>query len=113
MKQTIPDQIRAAIREFGRATEDEIAAALPEEVGELTKAVLQCTYELDKKVTADDILAEGVRVIAMAVRFLVNFDRYNYVPASQMKDEDDPLQRRTFPASPRRCLWICVWSFFD
>ncbi len=67
-------------------------AVLHEEVGELTKAVLQHVYEPHKNVTAEEIRAEAVQVIAMAVRFLVNFDRYNYVPASQMKDEDDPLQ---------------------
>jgi len=63
-------------------------AVLQEEVGELTKAVLQSIYEPNKQVTADDIIAEGVQVAAMAVRFLVNLDRYNYVPNSQMEDGD-------------------------
>lgn len=63
-------------------------AVLQEEVGELTKAVLQYTYEPNEKVTADDILAEGVQVIAMAVRFASNFDKYDFVRTAQIEDGD-------------------------
>jgi len=63
-------------------------AVLQEEVGELTKAVLQYVYEPNKNVTADEILAEAVQVLAMAVRFTANLDRYDFERAAQIEDGD-------------------------
>lgn len=57
-------------------------AVLGEEFGELTKAVLQSTYE-PHKVTADDVYAEAVQTAAMALRFLASLDRYEYKRGDQ------------------------------
>ena len=53
-------------------------AVLGEEYGELNKALLQYTYEPHKNVTFDDIQEEAVQTAAMAIRFLVNLESYNF-----------------------------------
>jgi len=50
---------------------------LNEEVGELNKAVLQCTYEPGKS-TINDVRTEALQVAAMALRFIVSLDDYEY-----------------------------------
>lgn len=60
-------------------------AVLGEEFGELTKAVLQHTYEPDKA-SLDDVRGEAVQVAAMALRFLANLDHYQFAPCQQARD---------------------------
>lgn len=52
-------------------------AILNEEVGELQQRVLQCCYEPDKS-TKEDVLKEAKQTAAMALRFLVSLDTYEY-----------------------------------
>lgn len=57
-------------------------AIVSEEYGEFAKAVLQTTYEFPKS-TADDIEEEAIQMAAMAVRFLLSMDKYNYKEGKQ------------------------------
>ncbi|HEX4918029.1 MAG TPA: hypothetical protein VFV43_09055, partial [Limnobacter sp.] len=57
-------------------------AVLGEEFGELTKAVLQHTYEPHKS-TAEDVRTEAVQTAAMAIRFLMSLDKYKYTRGEQ------------------------------
>jgi NTP pyrophosphatase (non-canonical NTP hydrolase) len=52
-------------------------AVLGEEYGELTKAVLQHTYEPHKS-TLEDVRQEAIQTAAMALRFLSSLDKYEY-----------------------------------
>ena len=58
-------------------------AVLGEEFGELTKAMLQFTYEPHKGVTRYDIREEAIQTAAMALRLIMSLDRYNYETAPQ------------------------------
>ena len=53
-----------------------------EEMGELQKEVLQLTYE-PHKATRDAVRKEAVQLAAMAIRFLMSLDRYEYQPRPQ------------------------------
>ena len=57
-------------------------AVLGEEFGELTKAVLQSVYE-PHKVKPGDVREEAVQTAAMALRFLMSLNRYEYTPGAQ------------------------------
>lgn len=57
-------------------------AILQEEVGELTKAVLQATYEPEKGSRAH-IKEEALQVAAMAIRFLLSTDEYIHQKSEQ------------------------------
>jgi NTP pyrophosphatase (non-canonical NTP hydrolase) len=58
-------------------------AVLGEEFGELTKAMLQFTYEPHKKVTRMHIRAEAIQTAAMALRLAQSLSLYDYAPAKQ------------------------------
>lgn len=57
-------------------------AILQEEVGELCQAILDVTYEPTKS-GADDVRREAVQVAAMAHRFLLSLDKYEYKESDQ------------------------------
>lgn len=57
-------------------------AVLGEEFGELTQAVLQSTYEPHKS-TPDDVKTEAIQTAAMAMRFLMSHERYEYAKSEQ------------------------------
>ena len=57
-------------------------AVLGEEYGELTKAMLQLTYE-PGKATADDVREEAIQTAAMALRLAMSLDRYEYKRSHQ------------------------------
>ncbi len=59
-------------------------AVLGEEYGELTKAMLQLTYE-PHKATLDDVAMEAIQTAAMALRLVMSLDRYEYQPGEQHK----------------------------
>lgn len=61
-------------------------AVLGEEFGELTRAVLQSTYE-PHKVKPGDVRGEAVQTAAMALRFLASLDRYVYTGSAQHHQE--------------------------
>lgn len=53
-----------------------------EEMGELQKEVMQLTYEPHKS-TKDSVRKEAVQLAAMALRFLMSLDCYDYTPGNQ------------------------------
>lgn len=58
-------------------------AVLGEEFGELTKAMLQHTYEPHKGVTQQDIRDEAIQTAAMALRLAMSLPVYDYRKATQ------------------------------
>lgn len=57
-------------------------AVLGEEFGELTKAALQLTYE-PHKTSAAEVRTEAIQTAAMALRFAMSLDAYDYKRAPQ------------------------------
>lgn len=57
-------------------------AVLGEEFGELTKAMLQLTYE-PEKATVEDVREEAIQTAAMAIRLAMSLDQYEYRPSEQ------------------------------
>ena len=57
-------------------------AVLGEEYGELTKAMLQLTYE-PQKTSSAEVRAEAIQTAAMALRLVMSLDRYQYRPGEQ------------------------------
>lgn len=57
-------------------------AVLGEEFGELTKAMLQLTYE-PHKTSAAEVRTEAIQTAAMALRLAMSLDRYWYAPCEQ------------------------------
>lgn len=53
------------------------ASIVAEEMGELTKAILEVTYEPHKS-TVKDVEEEAVQAAAMALRFLENLKQYKF-----------------------------------
>lgn len=86
MNESKTDVLRAIEWELDRATRlfptwptDPLhaLAVLGEEFGELTKAVLQMTYE-PTKVDRDQVRDEAIQTAAMALRFALSLERYEY-----------------------------------
>lgn len=61
-------------------------AILGEEYGELNKVVLQYTYE-PNKTSKDEIRSEAIQTAAMAVRFLLSLERFEYKQSQQHNQE--------------------------
>lgn len=59
---------------------------LGEEAGELYKEVLQMTYE-PHKTSKEKIKTEAIQTAAMAIRFLMSLDKYEYTPGEQHSQE--------------------------
>jgi hypothetical protein len=83
------------ISEVDRATEkfptwptDALHAVgvVAEEMGELQKEVMQLTYEPHKSTKAS-VRKEAVQLAAMAIRFMMSLDRYEYEPRNQHSQE--------------------------
>jgi NTP pyrophosphatase (non-canonical NTP hydrolase) len=53
-------------------------AVLGEEFGELTQSVLQATYEQEKS-TSEHVRVEAIQTAAMALRFLLSLNEYDYL----------------------------------
>lgn len=64
-------------------------AVLGEEFGELTKAVLQHTYE-PKKSSLSDVRMEAIQTAAMALRFIMSLDDYSYTECPQIEQQTSP-----------------------
>lgn len=75
----VDNEVGAATMKFPTWPTDPLHAVvvLNEEVGELNKAVLQCTYEPGKS-TVEDVEREALQTAAMAIRFLMSLDEYVY-----------------------------------
>jgi len=89
------DIIDEVLNEVGRATKKfptwptdplHAFAVLGEEVGELQKAILQSVYE-PMKSNPNDVREEAIQTAAMAIRFLMSLDQYDYTPSEQHKQE--------------------------
>lgn len=65
-------------------------AVLGEEFGELTKTMLQLTYE-PHKTSAEEVRAEAIQTAAMALRLAMSLDRYEYTPGHQHSQAPDAL----------------------
>ena len=59
-------------------------AVLGEEFGELQKAILQHVYE-PEKAKFDDVRTEAIQTAAMAFRFLLSLDEYEFSGCEQHK----------------------------
>lgn len=104
-KATLIDQITAEVEKatlkFPTWPTDPLhaLAILGEEFGELTKAMLQHTYEPHKGVTVEDIREEAIQTAAMALRLSMSLDKYEYRTGQQHKQrtikEDLPPKSTT------------------
>lgn len=83
--------IREVLTELARATRKfptwptdplHALAVLGEEFGELTKDMLQLTYE-PHKTSAANVRTEALQTAAMALRLYMSLDRYEYQPGAQ------------------------------
>lgn len=81
----VTDELARATRKFPTWPTDPLhaLAVLGEEFGELTKAMLQFTYEPRKGVTRQDIREEAIQTAAMALRLAMSLSIYDYAPARQ------------------------------
>jgi NTP pyrophosphatase (non-canonical NTP hydrolase) len=72
-------EVAAATRKFPTWPTDPLhaLAVLGEEFGELTKDVLQLTYE-PHKTNAANVRKEAIQTAAMALRFAASLDAYEY-----------------------------------
>jgi NTP pyrophosphatase (non-canonical NTP hydrolase) len=83
--------VRDVLHELARATDKfptwptdplHAVAVVGEEFGELTKAVLQYTYE-PSKTSRDEIRSEALQTAAMVLRFIESLDQYAYTKGEQ------------------------------
>lgn len=70
-------------------------AVLGEEFGELTKDVLQMSYE-PGKTTAENVRKEALQTAAMALRFVVSLDDYIYKAGEQHRQEEWKATRQAY-----------------
>lgn len=79
-------EMKRAVEKFPTWPTDPLhaLAVLGEEYGELTKAVLQYTYE-PHKTSLEEIRSEAIQTAAMAMRFLISLDDYCYTKSEQHK----------------------------
>lgn len=87
IEQVIEEVRRAAVK-FPTWPTDPLhaLAVLGEEFGELTKAMLQLTYE-PHKTSAEEVHKEAIQTAAMALRLVKSLDRYAYAPCEQHKQQ--------------------------
>lgn len=86
------DEILAQVRlELERATQKfptwptdplHAVAIVGEEFGELTKAVLELSYE-PHKTNAEEVRMEAIQTAAMALRFAMSLQNYHYQRSAQ------------------------------
>lgn len=80
------DELGRAMKKFPTWPSDPLHAigVVNEEVGELSKAVLQEMYEPHKQ-KKDAVYKEAVQACAMLLRFLASYQRYDWVQGKQHK----------------------------
>lgn len=80
----IDEELLRAIKKFPLWPTDPVHAltVVGEEFGELTKAIVEHAYEPEKS-SLDDVRKEAIQLAAMAIRFVMNFDYYEYVRSPQ------------------------------
>lgn len=79
MIEQVLKEVRRATEKFPTWPTDSLhaLAVLGEEYGELTKAILQMTYE-PHKTTTDEVRKEATQTAAMALRLMMSLDKYIY-----------------------------------
>lgn len=79
----VGDELGAATVKFPTWPSDPLhaLAVLGEEFGELTRAVLQLTYEPGKSSPAG-VRKEAIQTAAMAIRFAISLEVYDYRPTA-------------------------------
>ena len=85
----ISAEVERATKKFPTWPTDPIHAnaVVQEEAGELTKEVLQLTYEPHKS-SKEAVRTEAVQLAAMAIRFMMSLDRYAYEPRPQHSQQN-------------------------
>ncbi len=80
----IAEEVERAVKKFPTWPTDPLhaVAVLGEEFGELTKEVLQLTYEPHKS-SLESVKKEAIQTAAMALRFLQSLDAYKYQQGEQ------------------------------
>lgn len=78
------EELQRATVKFPKWPTDPIHAlgVIHEELGELSKEVLQLVYEPHKSNKAE-VRKEAIQTAAMALRFLMSLDQYEYTPGKQ------------------------------
>ena len=100
----ITDEVARATMKFPTWPTDPLhaLAVLGEEFGELTKAMLQHTYEPHKGVTQQNIREEAIQTAAMALRLAMSLGNYRYAPCHQHSQSEPPKSELVHaPAAPR------------
>jgi NTP pyrophosphatase (non-canonical NTP hydrolase) len=84
----VADEVKAAIHKFPVWPCDPLhaVAILGEEFGELTKAVLQLTYE-PHLTTREHLRKEAIQTAAMAIRFIASLSEYEYLESLQHEQD--------------------------
>ncbi len=77
-------ELDKAMAKFPRWPIDPLHAAfvIGEENGELIRAILQAIYEPDRS-NIGDVRKEAIQTAAMCIRFLMNFDKYEFTKCEQ------------------------------
>lgn len=92
----IAAEVERAMRKFPTWPTDPLhaLAVLGEEFGELTKAMLQLTYE-PHKTSSDEVRTEAIQTAAMALRLLASLDVYVYRPSEHHAQDSDAIAKGT------------------
>lgn len=87
--QAVIDEVQRATKKFPTWPTDPLhaLAVLGEEFGELTKDALQLTYE-PHKTNAANVRKEAMQTAAMALRWAMSLERYEYTPCAQHSQQD-------------------------
>lgn len=93
VEQLVQAELARAVAKFPTWPTDPLhaLAILGEEFGELTKAMLQYTYEPHKGVTQQEIRDEAIQTAAMALRLAMSLPCYQYRRAPQHSQGSDNL----------------------
>ena len=88
----VVDELERAMRKFPTWPTDPLhaLAVLGEEFGELTKDVLQLTYE-PHKTSRENVRTEAIQTAAMALRFAASLDAYEYRRGEQHAQDSTAL----------------------
>ena len=80
----IQSELDKAVSKFPTWPTDPFHAScvIGEELGELTQAILQTTYEPDKS-NIDDVRKEAIQTATMAIRFLLSLEEYKFAESVQ------------------------------
>ena len=90
-------ELERAIAKFPKWPTDPLhaLAVLGEEFGELTKDVLQMSYE-PSKTTAENVRKEAIQTAAMALRFVASLDDYIYKAGEQHRQAQFEADRKAY-----------------